>query len=100
GPCATVATRRAFAQGARTRYGGVRIPRRTSQQSNGDGTAPPEAWTARIRSNGASRVLDTTAPPSTSPCPPRYFVVAWRTRSAPSLNGDWSTGVAVVLSQT
>ena len=39
-------------------------------------------------------------PPVRSPCPPRYFVVACTTRSAPSSNGDWPTGVATVLSQT
>jgi len=63
--------------------------------SNGEGTAPADACTARIRSKSSSRTFDTTAPPSTSPWPPRYFVVAWTTRSAPSLSGVWSTGVAV-----
>ena len=31
----------AFSECARIRHGSVRIPRRTSQQSKGDGTAPP-----------------------------------------------------------
>src|SRR5205814_2123464 len=83
----------------RTRYGSVRIPRSTSQQSNGDGMAPPETWRARTRSKSSSRAFVTTAPPITSACPPRYLVVACKTRSAPSLSGDWRTGVAVVLSQ-
>src|SRR5262245_253281 len=34
---------------------------------NGEGTAPPEACTARIRSKSSSRAFDTTAPPRTSP---------------------------------
>ena len=31
----------AFSECARIRHGRVRIPRRTSQQSKGEGTAPP-----------------------------------------------------------
>eukprot|EP01139_Manchomonas_bermudensis_P005123 Amastigsp_a174668_399.p4 type:complete len:114 gc:universal Amastigsp_a174668_399:810-469(-) len=38
------------------------------------------------------------APPTTSECPPRYFVDEWRTRSAPRAMGFWSAGVAKVLS--
>src|SRR5437764_634076 len=55
--------------------------------------APPETWRARTRSKSSSRALVTTAPPITSACPPRYLVVACKTRSAPSLSGDWRTGV-------
>jgi hypothetical protein len=30
-----------------------------------------------------------TNPPTTSECPPRYFVVECTTRSAPSWSGSW-----------
>src|SRR5215207_7903030 len=39
-----------------------------------------------------------TAPPTTSECPPRYFVVLWTTRSAPSASGCCRYGEAKVLS--
>ena len=40
----------------------------------------------------------TTAPPTVSECPPRYFVVECTTAPAPSSSGRWLTGVANVLS--
>ena len=39
-----------------------------------------------------------TAPPTTSEWPPRYLVVLWTTRSAPSSSGCWRYGEANVLS--
>ena len=45
-----------------------------------------------------SRSRVTTAPPTTSEWPPRYFVVECTTKSAPSSSGRWLTGVANVLS--
>ena len=41
-----------------------------------DGTAPPAAWIARMRSKNGSGSRVMTAPPITSPWPPRYLVVA------------------------
>ncbi len=41
-----------------------------------------------------------TKPPITSEWPPRYFVVEWTTRSAPSSSGCCRYGVAKVLSTT
>ena len=42
----------------------------------------------------------TTAPPTTSLCPPAYFVVLWTTTSAPRAMGVWRYGLAKVLSTT
>ncbi len=39
-----------------------------------------------------------TTPPSTSPCPAKYFVALWITMLAPSSSGRISIGVAKVLS--
>jgi len=39
-------------------------------------------------------------PPTTSECPPRYFVVEWSTMSAPRSSGFCRNGVAKVLSTT
>ena len=39
-------------------------------------------------------------PPTTSEWPPMYFVVEWRTMSAPRSSGFWRNGVANVLSTT
>jgi hypothetical protein len=75
------------------------MPLRASQHSKGEGIAPPECWTSLIRRNGPSSLLATTTPPITSEWPPRYFVVACTTRSAPSSRGRCRTGVAQVLSQ-
>ena len=83
---------------ARMRRCSVRRPRWTRKQSNGPG-------------HGADRVLHeahllvelgvarrSTAPPTASECPPRYFVVECTTTSAPSSSGRWLAGVANVLS--
>src|SRR5215211_7196964 len=74
------------------------MPLRVSQHSKGERIAPPECCTFLIRWNGPSSLLATT-PPITSEWPPRYFVVACTTRSAPSSRGHCRTGVAQVLSQ-
>ena len=74
-------------------------PRRTSQQSNGPGTAPSDFWRNARRSEIASSFV-ARKPPTTSECPPRYFVVECRTTSAPSESGCWRYGVAKVLSTT
>ena len=52
---------------------------------------------AARRSSGRSCA---TKPPITSEWPPRYFVVEWTTRSAPSSSGCCRYGVANVLSTT
>ena len=44
--------------------------------------------------------MTTRAPPTTSECPPRYFVVEWTTTSAPSVSGCCRYGDANVLSTT
>ena len=49
------------------------------------------------RSASASSLV-ITAPPTTSECPFRYFVVEWTTSVAPRASGRWSIGVANVLS--
>src|SRR2546428_11327981 len=76
------------------------MERSTSQQSNGDGMAPPLTWHFLICSKIPLTLRATMAPPMTSLWPPRYFVVAWWTRSAPSASGVWRIGVAIVLSHT
>ena len=73
------------------------MPRWTRKQSNGPGTAPTEFCTNRTAS-WSSGSATTTAPPTTSECPPRYLVVEWTTAPAPSSSGRWTTGVAKVLS--
>ncbi len=88
---------RAFAQCRSIRTARVFAPRSTSQASNGPATAPVAFWVNRSRSPSAGSAT-TTAPPTTSLCPPRYFVVEWTDTSAPSASGCWRYGVAKVLS--
>ena len=71
----------------------------SSQESNGDGTAPA-AFCRNATSSRISLSLSTTAPPTTSEWPPMYFVVEYTTTSAPSDNGCCNTGDAKVLSTT
>ena len=52
-----------------------------------------------MRSATSSRAV-TSIPPTMSEWPFRYFVVEWRTMSAPNCSGCWKTGVANVLSTT
>ena len=77
----------------------VRMPRITSQQSNGDGTAPAAFWWKRSRSSRSSRRV-ASRPLITSEWPERYFVAECMTTSAPSSSGRWMNGVAKVLSTT
>src|SRR5206468_551415 len=77
----------------------VLSPRRTSQQSNGPGTAPSDFCRNCSRSATVGSLVAAN-PPTTSECPPRYFVVECTTMSAPSSSGRWRYGVAKVLSTT
>ena len=49
-------------------------PRRVSQLSNGPGTEPTAFW-VNVSCSASSSSLVTSAPPTTSECPPRYLVV-------------------------
>src|SRR5215475_13295581 len=93
------ATRAAFAQCRSIRTASVFTPRSTSQLSNGPGTAPMAFWWYASRSPRPGSAT-TSAPPTTSECPPRYFVVECRTTSAPSASGCCRYGEAKVLSTT
>ncbi len=93
------ATAAAFSQCLRIRTASVLIPRSTSHESNGPGTAPSDFCRKRSRSAIASSFV-AAKPPITSEWPPRYFVVEWTTTSAPSSSGRWRYGVANVLSTT
>ena len=76
------------------------MPRRVSQQSNGEGTAPPTFCDTRalVKTALGSRVSRT--PPVTSLCPERNLVVECATMSIPNSSGCCNTGEAKVLSQT
>ena len=76
--------RLAFSCWRSTRTASVRMPRSNSQQSNGAGTAPVAFCRNPMRSASASS-LRSTAPPTTSVWPPRYFVEECTTTSAPSV---------------
>ena len=82
------------------RYGSVRIPRRTSQQSSGPGTAPPDPCISRMRPKKESFSRAITRPPPASQWPPRYLALECTIRSAPKRKGFCSAGVANVLSHT
>ena len=89
--------RRPFWSCWRIRRVSVFVPRSTSQQSNGPGTAPTAFWrNANFSARSSRRV--TAMPPTMSEWPFRYLVVEWTTMSAPNSNGRWKTGVAKVLS--
>ena len=66
----------AFSQCARIRTASVFSPRRTSQQSNGPGM-PPSDFCRNSRRSAIVGSFVATKPPTTSECPPRYFVVEW-----------------------
>ena len=74
----------------------MRIPRVTSQASNGPSTAPTVNDMFQIVSIRASG--PTMTPAEVSEWPARYFVALCQTRSTPSAIGRWLTGVANVLS--
>ena len=82
------------------RTASVLSPRSVSHASNGPATAPDAFWWNRTASArfvvpvGASSPTGswapsatTSAPPTTSECPPMYFVVECTTTSAPSASG-------------
>ena len=81
----------------RSRSGAPSAPRASSpraaraRQSNGPGTAPSDFCRNASRSEIASSFV-ATKPPTTSECPPRYFVVECSTTSAPSASGCWRYG--------
>src|SRR2546427_8529001 len=77
----------------------VLIPRNTSQQSSGPGTAPTAFW-RNLRRLPTLVSVAIAAPPIRSLWPPRYLVVLWTEISAPSFNGFWRYGLAKVLSTT
>jgi hypothetical protein len=89
----------ALAEARSMRIATVRMPRITSQQSNGDGTAPAAFWWKRSFSSRSSRRV-ASSPLITSECPDRYFVAECMTMSAPSSSGRCRNGVANVLSTT
>ena len=64
----------------------VLMPRVVSQASSGPETAPTANWRKRASSASASSSI-TSAPPTTSEWPPRYFVAECTTTSAPSAQG-------------
>ena len=75
------------------------MPRSVSQASNGPPIAPMAFWwNASLSPSSASAA--TSAPPTTSECPPRYLVVECTTTSAPSASGCCRYGEAKVLSTT
>ena len=75
----------------------VFVPRSTSHESNGLRIAPAEFCTNPSHSMSSSRVA-TTAPPTESLWPFRYFVVLCMTRSTPDSSGRCRKGLAKVLS--
>jgi hypothetical protein len=93
------ATARAFAQWRSIRTASVFRPRSTSQESNGPAIAPSDFCRKRRRSAIVGSFVP-AKPPTTSEWPPRYFVVEWRTMSAPRSSGVCRNGVANVLSTT
>ena len=76
----------------------VRMPRSSSQASNGPRIAPPSWRSVARRCQKSSLRAVTSAPATTSLWPFRYLVAECITRSAPSAIGRVSTGVATVLS--
>jgi hypothetical protein len=68
------------------RTASVFAPRSVNQASNGPGTEPVAFW-VNVTSWASSSSLVTSAPPTTSECPPTYLVVECSTTSAPSASG-------------
>src|SRR6478736_477296 len=76
----------ALSQWRSIRSASVLSPRRVSHASNGPATAPIAFWW-KVTFSARSRSLTTNAPPTTSECPPQYFVVECTTTSAPRDSG-------------
>ena len=91
-------SRAAFSEPFAERSGSVRTPRRTRNDENGLAAWPNVSVCLRIGSS--RRFGPETTPETASPCPDRYFVAAWRTRSAPCSIGRSSAGPRNVLSAT
>jgi len=70
------------------RTASVLIPRSTSQQSNGPGTAPSD-FCKKYRRSAIVGSFVAAKPPIESEWPPRYFVVECTTMSAPRSRGCW-----------
>ena len=77
----------------------VSIPFSSTQALNAESVGPAVRRNGNIFSDTTSR-RPSTAPPSTRPCPSRYFVAEWMIRSAPSSSGRCSAGVQKQLSTT
>src|SRR4051812_35149431 len=77
----------------------VRMPRITSQELKGEGTLPITCRVCLHFSKNSFFFANIKAPPITSLCPPKYFVVECMEISVPSSSGRWRTGVAQVLSR-
>ena len=92
--------RNAPAADAATRRQTVRIPRNSSQLSNGPRTAPRKARSRWQADQSSSSSAVTSAPARTSECPFSCLVAECITRSAPQARGRVSTGVDTVLSAT
>src|SRR6267378_8045512 len=91
------ATSAAFSLCRCIRSTNVLSPRMVRYASNGPGTAPaPFCRNANAVSSSSSLV--SSAPPTTSECPPMYLVVECSTTSAPKSNGCCNAGEAKVLS--
>ena len=80
--------------------GSVLTPRSASEQSNGEGAAPPNISDFRARSKRQLSCQLMRAPPVMSLWPLMYFVVECHTMSTPKSSGRCRTGVAKVPSQT
>ena len=85
-----------MAQWRSMRTASVLMPRSVSQASNGARHAAGRVLVELDRLELLPAPI--TAPPITSEWPPRYLVVEWTTRSAPSSSGCWRYGEANVLS--
>jgi hypothetical protein len=70
------------------RTASVFVPRRTSQESNGERIAPTAFWRKASFSASFSS-FKTTTPPTLSEWPFRYYVVDWSSMSTPDSMGRW-----------
>ena len=86
----------AFAAWRSKRTCRVRMPRNSSQDSNGPSTPPIRVRASFTSSQRSSAARVASTPAVTSLCPARYFVAEWKTTSAPRSSARSVTaGVAV-----
>src|SRR5256885_5129110 len=78
----------------------VRMPRITNQELKGEGTPPMICSVCLHFSKNSFFFANIKAPPITSLCPPKYFVVECMAMSVPSSIGRCRAGVAQVLSSS